>query len=1579
MESLYRAKRDLPKLGLCFNAMAPCFPFPSRPSPNPVFPIIHSHRSKHHDSHALYFAHTPLDTIFNFELLTYSSVHRPPSHATLPAPARRLLLSPAKKKGYIPQQRVLLDSSISRERRVWSRIVHTPPALSLTLSLNFCDSRCAVLRCAAESAGRPEPGSLSLVRPLRSSLSRMRRRRRRRCPIHAHHPPSYITDQGPTHQLKTHPPKHTTCSVSRRCNLLHSLSTLLSRLFYLTSRHLNFVHQISCVPLNSHLSQTRHTFRGFWSSSIFATLCIIQWHNKSFVTTTVAFTTSRPASASPLRPVQNVESPNLALLKSPIMDPSQHHHYHHHHPHRHHHKSLSQQQSSASLSTTNRGTPPLHTHLPSSASMPLRTANSTPMSSPGLFSPSGSRQNLVTSVSENNTPPGYTQSPLLHPLQMHKVRDTDRFVIYRTHKALIDSDTITGRKHINQYEVIEEIGRGMHGKVKLARNLDTGENVAIKIIPRFSKKRRLGKVTAKSPQDKTKKEIAILKKIRHPNVVALLEVIDDPELKKIYMVLEHVELGEVVWRKKGLPHICLFERRRIEREMRGEPPTPEEERYEQFLENRQAIKQMKRARMAQAYPGQTSFWSFEHGDADEPSSSLGSQSRIPSREDFAIGDRPSRPPSRQASRNESRAHSRSRSVVSSTRAVEDPDEFISWEDDMETPSTLRSNHTSSAALDGTMYGPYVDEGFRGRSPSMADSIISHMSSLDFNPQQHDPFSDDFSYVPCFTFEQARSTFRDTVLGLEYLHYQGVVHRDIKPANLLRSRDHRVKISDFGVSYFGRPIRDGEFDDTVSESEAKDFDDDLELAKTVGTPAFFAPELCYTDLDTEQPKVSEQIDVWSLGVTLYCLIYARIPFLAEDEFQMFRKIATDEVYIPKRRLLPVHPSTSPTATSLYKRQNTHPYRDDNDLVYEDVDNLLVDLLRQMLTKNPEKRIRLRDIKRHPWVVQDVNNPIGWLDDTDPARPSSGRRIQVDEREMSSAVVPLTFLERARSVVKKAVGKVMHPLVERSDSKTRRRANSSAASSAGDSMSMYNSMPPTPQQHYRDSRRKSLRVDDYFSSALRDAVAASEHPLTASQSTSPQPESVVYDPLATVLPSSDLPRGHAHAHSESESAREPEKSTSASSLWPFHRHAHSHGHSQGKSTQNFLQLGPALPVSQTTPTTPNFACQADGTEDSEAETIRKARDMDSTADDGSRSRSVDRGLFASADKRAEAQVALSIAVAPGSVHKPSRHGRPVKSVDLGKGAQDKRLEASLLSSSLAAAAAGHQHGHPPYDSSIHSDPRASYRMMRPRHAPRMDSAPISRSPPGYSQELYMRRAERPHVDPISFSCPPSPIQEEWPRDQSAPRAGTMPTTKSSSVDSMEALGTPSTGPSEVTSPVSAHPSTASTSERMLVFQSDPSLPALLSGASSVSADMEAELLCRPGVVSAHPNLLETTDSLTPPAFDKEPAAGFPIDHVFGNPPAMESGPLTLHLEGGSQDSVMSTPIARPVEDDFDDDGSDDGILLMAKAKKKPIAPAASVPRPPVFNPRRRDTNISIASTETAKKVSVYGDEGMSHYES
>ncbi|KAH7402969.1 kinase-like domain-containing protein [Cadophora sp. MPI-SDFR-AT-0126] len=604
---------------------------------------------------------------------------------------------------------------------------------------------------------------------------------------------------------------------------------------------------------------------------------------------------------------------------------------------------------------------------------------------------------------------------------MHKVRETQ--------KAQVEQDFITGRKLINQYEIIDEIGRGVHGKVKLARSLETGDHVAIKIMQRFSRKRRLGRVNV-SPENKTKREIAILKKIRHPNVIRLLEVIDDPELKKIYMVLEHVELGEIIWRKKGVPQICFYERWRIEREERGEKDTGDDEKFIKMIEQHRQRREVKRATLSQLRlaQGQGDYWSLENNEEEED----GPLSQQATRNSSQNLSHPhgSMIRSNPGSRFPPRAASRTPSSPSSRAHTPFPTQFDIPPTDSDNDETLSlfpsisSNYGSASALDGTSPGSCPDDlPYCGRSPSKANSTISHMSSVD--DIQHDAFDDSYSYVPCFTIDQARSAFRDTVLGLEYLHYQGIVHRDIKPANLLWSKDQGVKISDFGGSYFGRPIREGETEENISEADATDFDDDIELAKTVGTPAFFAPELCYTDLGVEQPKVTEQIDVWSLGITLYCLIFARIPFLADDEYQLFRCIAKNDVYIPRRRLKAVYPSCTTSQTDLIKRigPSAGPYREEGELAFEDINDELYDLLRRMLIKDPVERMKLMEVKRHPWVIRGIDNIVGWLDDSDPSQKTAGRRIPLNDRELERAVVPITCLERARSALKKVVGKVI----------------------------------------------------------------------------------------------------------------------------------------------------------------------------------------------------------------------------------------------------------------------------------------------------------------------------------------------------------------------------------------------------------------------------------------------------------------------------------------------------------------------------------------------------------------------------
>jgi SNF1-activating kinase 1 len=170
-------------------------------------------------------------------------------------------------------------------------------------------------------------------------------------------------------------------------------------------------------------------------------------------------------------------------------------------------------------------------------------------------------------------------------------------------------------------------------------------------------------------------------------------------------------------------------------------------------------------------------------------------------------------------------------------------------------------------------------------------------------------------------------------------------------------------------------------------------------------------------------------------------------------------------------------------------------------------------------------------------------------------------------------------------------------------------------------------------------------------------------------------------------------------------------------------------------------------------------------------------------------------------------------------------------------------------------------------------------------------------------------------------------------------------------------------------------------MLVFQSDPSLPALLSGASSVSADPEGEFLGGPGAV-VKPSMIDTTDSLTPPAIDKDhpPVPGSPLEQQ--DVMSEGEGAISVELDdsGVARAPMPMTPqfkaraMSDDEQDDADDSDSDEG-LTMAKSKKKTIHPrpqlsprgspsSSSAVRVPVA--RRRDTNISIASTETAKKV-------------
>jgi [calcium/calmodulin-dependent protein kinase] kinase len=159
--------------------------------------------------------------------------------------------------------------------------------------------------------------------------------------------------------------------------------------------------------------------------------------------------------------------------------------------------------------------------------------------------------------------------------------------------------------------------------------------------------------------------------------------------------------------------------------------------------------------------------------------------------------------------------------------------------------------------------------------------------------------------------------------------------------------------------------------------------------------------------------------------------------------------------------------------------------------------------------------------------------------------------------------------------------------------------------------------------------------------------------------------------------------------------------------------------------------------------------------------------------------------------------------------------------------------------------------------------------------------------------------------------------------------------------------------------------------------------------MSGDAEGDFLGVPGTVSTS-SVLETTDSLTPPALAKGTMTGFPLETPEQ---LLEDGTVALALGdpvvpppvagGGVRVPVLLQPRPGMVHnddnnDDDDDESDSDEGLTMAKSTRNKHAKERSR-GPVVVRPRRRGTNGSVRSTDTAKKMVVQSDATSSPAES
>eukprot|EP00929_Paragymnodinium_shiwhaense_P085707 TRINITY_DN4612_c0_g1_i1.p1 TRINITY_DN4612_c0_g1~~TRINITY_DN4612_c0_g1_i1.p1 ORF type:complete len:931 (+),score=189.66 TRINITY_DN4612_c0_g1_i1:75-2867(+) len=121
--------------------------------------------------------------------------------------------------------------------------------------------------------------------------------------------------------------------------------------------------------------------------------------------------------------------------------------------------------------------------------------------------------------------------------------------------------------------------------------------------------------------------------------------------------------------------------------------------------------------------------------------------------------------------------------------------------------------------------------------------------------------------------EAQFYIYDLISALKYLRRRRVIHRDLKLGNLFLDADGRIKIGDFGL--------------------AAQLEHDSQKQRTIcGTPNYIAPEI----LDNRHGH-SFEVDVWSLGVIIYTMLFGRPPFETQDVKTTYKRIRYNQYSFP----------------------------------------------------------------------------------------------------------------------------------------------------------------------------------------------------------------------------------------------------------------------------------------------------------------------------------------------------------------------------------------------------------------------------------------------------------------------------------------------------------------------------------------------------------------------------------------------------------------------------------------------------------------------------------------------------------
>ena len=160
-------------------------------------------------------------------------------------------------------------------------------------------------------------------------------------------------------------------------------------------------------------------------------------------------------------------------------------------------------------------------------------------------------------------------------------------------------------------------------------------------------------------------------------------------------------------------------------------------------------------------------------------------------------------------------------------------------------------------------------------------------------------------------ETIKKIIIQTIEIIKYLHSKDIIYRDIKPENILLDKDNNIKLCDYGwASYLTK---------------------DQFCKVYCGTPEYVSPEM------VKKYPYNEKVDIWGIGVLIFELLFGYPPFSSNFNEDRYNNIKEGKINWPK----------------------------------EINDKDAKDLIGKILKINPNERLSLEEIEKHPWLISTYN--------------------------------------------------------------------------------------------------------------------------------------------------------------------------------------------------------------------------------------------------------------------------------------------------------------------------------------------------------------------------------------------------------------------------------------------------------------------------------------------------------------------------------------------------------------------------------------------------------------------------------